>query len=552
MKELIGKGVSDGIAIGKLYFFKKSVLDIPDYEVEDVELEMARYHAGMELAKEQLRSLYDDACGKVTKKESVIFQTHILILEDSKFKESVESAIRKRKNAELAVYEASKKLVAIFNEIDDEYFRARCNDIVDAAHILLQILQNKTAKTASISGNAPVIVAAADLLPSDTISFDEESLLGFATNGGSQNSHTSILARTMGLPSVIQIHEPLGSFSGQTAIIDGRLGKVIVDPDINTMALYNAKRDRYIKQQQRLKKQIGLPSETKNRQYIKLSAEIGRIDDLEKARANDAEGIGHFKSELLFMNRKKAPDENEQFETYKAMLRAFPDKNVNICAADCGTGKGIEYLDIPNEKNPALGFKGIRILLENPELFRVQLRALYRASAFGKLSIQLPMISSIEEIMYVKREIDKIKNELRLRGENFDPDVRIGAVIETPASAVISDEISREVDFLTINTNNLVQYTLAMDRENQKLSDFYRPYHPAVRRLIKMVIDNAHKNNIKVLVRGEVVEDSAMTKYLLALRADELVIRPDSILRIKAAVRETGADEIKDALEKMF
>ncbi len=552
MKELIGKGVSDGIAIGKLYFFKKSVLDIPDYEVDDVDLEMARYHSGMELAKEQLRALYDDACEKVTKKESVIFQTHILILEDSKFKESVEAAIRKRKNAELAVYEASKKLVAIFNEIDDDYFKARCNDIVDAAHILLQILQNKTTKTASISGNAPVIVAASDLLPSDTISFDEESLLGFATNGGSQNSHTSILARTMGLPSVIQIHEPLGSFSGQTAIIDGRLGKVIVDPDINTMALYNAKRDRYIKQQQRLKKQIGLPSETKNRQYIRLSAEIGRIDDLEKARANDAEGIGHFKSELLFMNRKKAPDENEQFETYKAMLRAFPDKNVTICAADCGTGKGIEYLDIPNEINPALGFKGIRILLENPEFFRVQLRALYRASAFGKLSIQLPMISSTEEINYVKREIEKIKNELRLRGDDFDPDVRIGAVIETPASAVISDEISREVDFLTINTNNLVQYTLAMDRENQKLADFYRPYHPAVRRLIKIVIDNAHKNNIKVLVRGEVVEDSAMTKYLLALRADELVIRPDSILKIKAAVRETDEDEIKEAFEKMF
>ncbi len=553
MRELIGKGVSGGIAIGKLYFFKKSILDIPDYEVDDVGLELARYHAGMEMAKEQLKTIYDNACEKVTKKESVIFQTHILILEDSKFVELVENAIKKRKNAELAVFNASKKLADIFRAIDDDYFRARCNDIIDAAQILLQILQNKgSVNTNLINANDPVIVAAADLLPSDTISFEEDHLLGFVTNGGSQNSHTSILARTMGLPSVIQIHEPLGSFSGQTAIIDGQLGKVIVDPDINTMALYNAKRDRYVKQQQRLKKQVGLPSETRNKQYIRLSADIGRIEDIEKAKANDAEGIGLFRSELLFMNREKAPDENEQFETYKTIIRAFPGKNVTIATANCGSGKGMDYLDIPNEKNPALGFKGIRISLENPEFFRTQLRALYRASNFGNLSILLPMISSMEEIDYVKREIGKIKNGLRLKGESFSENVRLGVVIETPAAAIISDEISKEVDFLTINTNNLIQYTLAMDRENQKLTDFYRPYHPAIRRLVKLIIDNAHDNNKTVSIYGEVVADSAITKNILELKADEIVLRPANLLKIKAKVREIDTSNSGKILGEMF
>ncbi len=556
MKELIGKGVSGGIAIGKLYFFKKSILDIPDYEVDDIELELERYHTGMELAKLQLKAIYDDACEKVTKNESVIFQTHILILEDSKFVELVENAIRKRKNAELAVFDASKKLADMFRNIDDEYFRARCNDIIDAAQILLQILQNKNTKKSArnvmINADDPVIIAAADLLPSDTISFEGDHLLGFVTNGGSQNSHTSILARTMGLPSVIQIHEPLGSFSGQTAIIDGQLGKLIVDPDINTMALYNAKRDRYVKHQKRLQNQIGLPSETKNKQYIRLSADISRIEDIEKAKSNDAEGIGLFRSEMLFMNREKAPDEKEQFETYKTIIRSFPNQNVTICTANCSSGKGMDYLDIPSEKNPALGFKGIRISLENPEFFRTQLRALYRASTFGRLSVLLPMISSMEEIDYVKREIEKIKNELRLKGEKCSDDVKLGAVIETPAAAIISDDISREVDFLTINTNNLIQYTLAMDRENQKLTDFYRPYHPAIRRLVKLIIDNAHKNNKPVSIYGEIVADSAITKNLLALKADELILRPANLLKIKAAVRETDTSDIEILLKKMF
>ena len=549
MKVLTGKGVSNGIAIGKLHFFKKSVLDIPTYEVDDIDAELDRYHESMELAKAHLNEIYNNACEKVTKKESVIFQTHILILKDAKFVDFVESSIKKRKNAELSVYNASTKLANMFKAIDDDYFRARCNDIIDASHILLQILQNKNAEKVEINADDPVIIGATDLLPSDTISFNESKLLGFVTNGGSQSSHTSILARTMGLPSVIQIHEPLGVFNGKTAIIDGMLGKLIIDPDSNTLAMYNAKRDRYIKHQQRMSRQIGLPSETKNKQYIRLSADISRIEDIEKAKANDAEGIGLFRSEFLFMSRENAPDESEQFETYKTILRSFSNKDVIINTANGSSGKGMDYLDITNEKNPALGFRGIRISLENPEFFRTQLRALYRASVFGNLSILLPMISSMEEIEYVKREIESIKKDLRLKGEPYSDNVRLGVMIETPAAAIISDEICSKVDFVNVNTDNLVQYTLAMDRDNQKLLDFYRPYHPAIRKLIKLVADNAHKNGKTIAVSGETAADTGVTKNLLALKIDELVLRPASILKVKATVRETDTSDAFEILK---
>ncbi len=549
MKELTGKGVSNGIAIGKLWFFKNSLLDIPDYEVDDVEQELNRYHNGMEVAKKQLGEMYDNACRRVTKDESVIFKTHIMILEDSKFVQNVETLIRKRVNAEAAVFEAAMNLANIFKQLNDEYFRARCSDIIDASHILMMILQKKNEGIGDVSDDEPVIVAATDLFPSDTISFSEDKLLGFVTNDGSQNSHTSILARTMGIPSVIQIHEPLAGYSGKTAIIDGQLGRVIIDPDINTLALYQAKRERYMNHQQRLKNQIGLPSVTKNKQYIRLSAEIGRLEDIAKAKANDAEGIGLYRSEMLFMKRDKCPDEEEQYEIYSTFLRAFGDKGVSVCTLNGGSGKGMDYIDLPHEKNPSLGFKGIRISLGNPDILRTQFRALYRASVNGKLSILLPMISSMEEIDYVKREAESIKRELKLKNIPFDENVKLGVLVETPASAIMSDEICKQVDFVTINTDNLTQYTLAMDRDNQKLADFYRPYHPAVRRLIKLTIDNAHKNNKKVAISGQLAGDPAATVHLLTYRADELIMIPSNLLKIKAIVRETDQTDMNNILK---
>ncbi len=549
MKELMGRGVSKGIAIGKLYFFKNSFIDVPDYEVDDVDLELDRYHKSMVLTKSHLTEIYDSALKKVTKDESVIFKTHIMILEDSKFVELVETAIHKHKNAETAVYNAALKLSNMFKQIDDEYFRARCNDIIDASHILLHILQKKNESVGKIEQNEPVIVAAVDLFPSDTITFKDNTLLGLITNDGSQNSHTSILARTMGIPSVIQIHEPLAGYNGKSVIIDGQLGKVIIEPDVSTLALYKAKRDRYVKQEQRLKNQIGLPSETKYKQRIRLSAEIGRLEDIAKAKANDADGVGFFRSEMLFMSREKSPDENEQYETYSALLRAFPEQGVVICTVNGGSGKGMDYIDIPKEINPALGFKGIRISLENPEMFRTQLRALYRASVHGNLSILLPMISSMEEIEYVKREIEKVRHSLDLKGESYSNDVKLGVLIETPAAALISDQLCKSVDFVVVGTDNLTQYTLAMDRENQKLADFYRPYHIAIRRLIKFTIDNAHKYHKTAAISGQLACDTAATGYFIAFKADELVMTPQNILKIKAIVRETDVEDTDKILK---
>lgn len=552
MKVINGTGVSNGIAIGKLHFYGDTLKNIEDYRVEDINAEMQRYHRSMFTARNCLMSLYENACRKVTEEEAVIFKTHLLVLEDAKLIKLVEAEINKGRNAEAAVYEAFNDLANAFRNLDDEYFSARYSDILDVAHILIRILQDKYDCKIDINEDGPVIIAARDLFPSDTISFNRNKLLGFITNESSYNSHTAILARTMGIPTVIRIDEPLGQYDNATAVVDGQLGKIIIDPDTNTLALYKAKYERYEKQQQRLKNQIGRPSQTKNKQNVRLSADIRSLDDIPNAINNDADGIGIFRSEALFTNRGKAPDEAEQIRTYKTLLKAFGDKGVVISTVNGSSEMGMDYLDIPQEKNPALGFSGIRISLENSDFFRTQLRALYRASIYGKLAILLPMVSSIEEIDYVKREINKIKDELRLRGERFSHDIKLGLMVETPAAAILSDELSSQVDFVNVGTDNLTQYTLAMDKDNKKLVDFYRPYHPAIKRLIRLTIDNAHKNGKPVALSGHYASDTAITKALLALKADELVVAPSDILKVKAAVRETDTSDPEKILKNSF
>lgn len=551
MKELTGQGVSNGIAIGKLMYFNKSEQTVPEYEIDDINSELLRYRSALKLAKKHLENLYDTASKRVSHHESVIFHTHIMILEDSQFVNTVENLIvQKRKNAEYAVHVTANKLANIFKQLDDDYLKSRYTDVLDAGNTLLEILQHKTAGKED-SEKGPVIVAAPDLLPSDTVSFTKDNLLGLITNNGSQNSHTAILARTMGVPSVIQIHEPLARFNGMTAIIDGQFGRIIINPDKNTIALYHAKQERYNKQQQFLRRQIGLPAETKNKQKIHLSANLGRLEDIEKARSCDAEGIGLFRSELMFMGRPSCPDEEEQFEAYKTVIKAFQTSRAIIGTVNAGSGKGLDYLDIPKEKNPALGFKGIRISLENKEFFRTQLRALYRASVYGRLGILLPMISCMEEVEYVLREMDKVKSQLRSKGLQYNDNVKIGVKIETPAAALISDQICKFVDFVVIDTDNLIQYTLAMDRDNQKLENFYRPYHPAVKRLMKMTAENAHKNGKWVSVTGELASDKIMTEFFLALRIDELVMIPNKILDIKAKVRACDTTDCSKILSEI-
>ncbi len=550
MLELYGKGVSDGIAIGKLAFYSNSSDNVPKYSVTDTTAELKRYKNAVKAAKRHLMSLYEEACKHLSKSESVIFQTHIMILEDSKFVETVESLIlTKHLNAEFAVKDTAMKIAEIFRSMDDEYLQQRYTDIIDAANTVQEILRPKQKP---LSGDAePVIVAASELLPSETISLKQRNLLGFVTTKGSRNSHTAILARTLGLPLVTQIKGSLSRYDGMEAIIDGQSGRVVISPDHNTVAHYRAKQKHYEQQQQYLRDQIGLPSVTKDGQAITLSSSIDTLDGVEAAKNSDAVGVGLFKTDYLFAKRAKPPTEQEQLAVYETLLRTFENQRIVIQLANLGSEKSIPYLDIPEEKNPAIGYKGIRVLLDNKELFMTQLRALFRASVNGNLAILLPMVNNIEEIDYVKRTIEEVKLALRAKRQKYSPNIALGTMIETPAAALIADEICRISDFVMIGTNSLTQYTLAMDRENQKLEYFYEPYHKGVLRLIRYVCRMAHTYHKPVAVGGELASDTHMTKSFLAFEADELVVVPSKLLDVKAAVRAVDAADKEAFLQRL-
>ena len=546
MLELYGKGVSDGIAIGKLAFYSNSSDNVPKYSVTDTTAELKRYKNAVKAAKRHLMALYEEACKHLSKSESV----HIMILEDSKFVETVESLIlTKHLNAEFAVKDTAMKIAEIFRSMDDEYLQQRYTDIIDAANTVQEILRPKQKP---LSGDAePVIVAASELLPSETISLKQRNLLGFVTTKGSRNSHTAILARTLGLPLVTQIKGSLSRYDGMEAIIDGQSGCVVISPDHNTVAHYRAKQKHYEQQQQYLRDQIGLPSVTKDGQAITLSSSIDTLDGVEAAKNSDAVGVGLFKTDYLFAKRAKPPTEQEQVAVYETLLRTFENQRIVIQLANLGSEKSIPYLDIPEEKNPAIGYKGIRVLLDNKELFMTQLRALFRASVNGNLAILLPMVNNIEEIDYVKRTIEEVKLALRAKRQKYSPNIALGTMIETPAAALIADEICRISDFVMIGTNALTQYTLAMDRENQKLEYFYEPYHKGVLRLIRYVCRMAHTYHKPVAVGGELASDTHMTKSFLAFEADELVVVPSKLLDVKAAVRAVDAADKEAFLQRL-
>ena len=550
MLELFGKGVSNGIAIGRLSFYSNSSDNVPKYAVSDTTAELKRYKNAVRSAKVHLQELYDKACLHLSKSESVIFQTHAMILEDSKFVETVENLIlTKHLNAEFAVHDTALKIAEIFHSMDDEYLQQRYTDIMDASNTVLEILHPK--KNLLSEEDGPVIIAASELLPSETITLKQKNLLGFITTKGSRNSHTAILARTLGLPLITQIKGSLSRFDGLNAIIDGQSGRIVIDPDHNTLGHYRAKLKHYEEQQHLLQEQVGLPSVTKDGQKVILSAVIDSLEGMEAAKNSDAEGIGLFKTDFLFAKRSSPPQEEEQLAVYQTLLKTFEDQKVVVQLANLGSEKSIQYLDIPEEKNPAIGYKGIRVLLDNKDIFMTQLRALFRASVFGNLSILLPMVNSLEEIDYVKRTIEEVKLDLRAKGQEYSRDIRLGTMIETPAAAIISDEICRISDFIVIDTNSLTQYTLAMDRENQKLEYFYEPYHKSILRLIYFICNNAHFANKKVAVCGELASETHITKNLLAFQADELIVVPSKLLGVKAAVRATDTEDKKKTMSRI-
>ena len=553
MITLQGKGVSTGVGIGKLYYYHSATTEIKTYEVEDVEAEWKRFKAAQETAIEQLGELAEKTRVEVGEEEAFLFETHQMLAEDLDYEESIEGIIKEEQlNAETAVSRTAEVFAEMFASMDDEYMRGRAADVKDVSKRILDILCGVVQ--GGIDSDVPVIVAADDLAPSETIQLDKSKILGFATSLGSGSSHTAILARTMGIPAIVGLGDSLKEeFSGKAVIIDGETGAFIVNPDEDVVSRMIKKRDELIKQRELLEQLKGEENITKDGKKIRVYCNIGEPEDVPSVLENDGGGIGLFRSEFLYLNSSRYPTEDEQFEAYKKVLSDMNGKEVIIRTCDIGADKQIDYFELPKEENPAMGLRALRISLNRPDFFRTQLRALYRASAYGKLGIMFPMITSVWEVREVKKFIEDVKQELKDEGIPYSEDVEIGVMIETPAAAILSDRLAKEVDFFSCGTNDLTQYTLACDRQNNDLGRFYDPHHPAVIRLLKMVCDNAHKNGIWVGICGELGADLELTETFLAIGIDELSVSPRAVLQVRNAVRNidtsVSSEKILAAIE---
>ena len=537
MITLQGKGVSAGVEIGKLYYYHRAVAEIKMYEIEDIEAEWQRFKSAQETAIGQLGELAEKTRAELGRAEAFLFETHQMLAEDLDYVESIEGIIKKeRLNAETAVLRTSEIFAKMFEGMDDEYMRGRAADVRDVSKRILDVLTGVVQ--GGIDSDVPVIIAADDLAPSETIQLDKAKVLGFATSAGSEFSHTSILARTMGIPAIVGLGDSLKEeFAEKIVIIDGETGAFIVNPGEDITSRMLKKRDELIKKREALEQLQGKENITKDGKKIRIYCNIGEPEDVSSVLENDGGGIGLFRSEFLFLNNSRYPTEDEQFEAYKKVLSDMNGKEVIIRTCDIGADKQMDYFELPKEENPAMGLRALRVSLTRSDVFRTQLRALYRASVYGKLGIMFPMIASVWEITEVKKFIEDVKQELKDEGIAYSEDVEIGAMIETPAAAILSDRLAKEVDFFSCGTNDLTQYTLACDRQNNGLGRFYDPHHPAVIRLIKMVCDNAHKNGIWVGICGELGSDLELTETFLAMGVDELSVSPHAVLQLRNVVR---------------
>lgn len=538
MITLEGKSVFGGVAIGKIQFYKRNEITIKRTRVEDVEAEVERFQNAKAKTLELLKGLYEKALEDVGEANAMIFEAHQLMLEDPDYVESIENIIRTQDvNAEYAIGATADNFAAIFEAMDDAYMQGRAADVRDVSERLLQVLssQNETVMVM----DEPVIIAADDLVPSETVQLDKEKMLSFVTMYGSANSHTAILARTMNIPAVIGLGEALKEeYDGKVAIVDGVDGKVYIDPDEETMASMQKKQKKDQEQKELLNQLKGKENVTKSGQKVNVYANIGNLADVGAVLKNDAGGIGLFRSEFLYLESDTYPTEEQQFAVYKKVAETMAGKKVIIRTLDIGADKQVDYFKLDKEDNPALGYRAIRICLTRPEIFKTQLRALYRASAYGQISIMFPMIISVAEVKKIKEIVEEVKAELRTEGAAFREDVELGIMIETPAAVMVSRELAKEVDFFSVGTNDLTQYTLAIDRQNQKLEDFYDSHHPAVLAMIRMAAESAHAEGKWIGICGELGADVTLTETFLKMGIDELSVAPGMVLKVRQKIRE--------------
>ena len=533
-----GKSVFGGVSIGKLMFYKRNEKVIKREHISDADAEWKRFEAAKGQAVDQLKELYEKALEDVGEANAMIFEIHQMMLEDLDYLESIENIIRSQEvNAEYAVATTADNFAQMFASMDDAYMQGRAADVKDVSERVLDILCGVSAGVKEMT--EPCIIAADDLAPSETVQLDKSKVLGFATMYGSSNSHTAILARTMNIPAVIGLGETLSSqYDGKMAVIDGFTGILYVDPDEETLARMQEKRAKDLEQKELLNQLKGKENVTRSGQKINVYANIGNVSDLGAVLRNDAGGIGLFRSEFLYLENSTFPTEEQQFAVYKQVAESMAGKKVIIRTLDIGADKQVDYFNLDKEENPALGYRAIRICLTRPEIFKTQLRALYRAAVYGNLSIMFPMIISVSEVKKIKEIIAEVQAELKAEGIPYKEDVELGVMIETPAAVMVSRELAKEVDFFSVGTNDLTQYTLAIDRQNQKLDTFYDPHHPAVLAMIKMAADNAHAEGKWIGICGELGADLELTEEFLKMGLYELSVSPALVLPLRKKIRE--------------
>lgn len=543
-----GKGVSAGIGIGPLYFFKRGTVKITRETITDTEAEWKRFKAAQTRSVEQLNELAEKARKEAGDDAALLFETHAMMAEDLDYEEAIQGLINDDKlNAVAAVSDVSAQFQEMFASMEDTYMQARAADVKDVSNRIISILCG--AIQGGVDSSVPVILAADDLVPSETIQLDKSKILGFATSAGSGSSHTAILARTMGIPAVVAIGDQLlPEYEGRNCVIDGSTGSVVIEPDETTLNHFVAKANERAEMLNLLENLKGKPNETKDGKTIRVYCNIGSPEDVHNVLANDADGIGLFRSEFLYLSCDDYPTEDYQFEAYKKVLSDMGGREVVIRTLDIGADKQIGYFNLPHEENPAMGNRALRLCLSRPDIFRIQLRALYRASVFGKLLIMFPMVTSVWEVREAKKMCEQVKGELRQEGLAYSEDVQVGIMIETPAAAIMSDRLAKEVDFFSCGTNDLTQYTLACDRQNSDLGRFFNPHHASILRLLKLVTDNAHKNGIWVGICGELAADLELTETFLAIGVDELSVSPRAVLPLRNAIRSKNTSEFKTTI----